>query len=395
MIKKAAKGSTSLGNALPHPGQHVREKYLAPKGLSVSAAAALVGVGRPAFSNFLNGNAALTPDMAARIDVAFGATKEELLAMQSAFDAAEAQTKGAPADATPYAAPFLNFKARDIEDWAERNIGARSRLAVLVRTLVNSTGRSITQVDFPGNDDAERPGWDGTVEAGQGTPWVPAGVSGWELGTNKDPKTKADGDIAKSIEAMMAMDVEGSTTMTPCLWIRGRSSLARGDTTTPGIMAPWMASKTFETNDEGSSPAKTANSTPSPIASPSDSPRRSTPRLVAAGTSMSGHAASTGASHRLSACSTDGAAQNVIVGSFTRLVPGRTARRGGPCRLSTDTKREFTGSGQVPRNDINSERTCSERSATTIALTVLCTSTARTSAVSISTGLCPPTPDQC
>lgn len=220
MARKATKGSTTSANALPHPGQHVREKYLEPKGLSVSAAAALVGVGRPAFSNFLNGNAALTPDMAARIEVAFGATKEELHAMQSAYDAVEAQKKGAPADATPYAVPFLNFKARDIEVWAERNIGARSRLAVLIRTLVNSTGRSITKVDFPGNDDAERPGWDGIVETGQGTPWVPEGVSGWELGTNKDPKTKADGDIAKSIEAMPKADRESMTFVfvTPRQW---------------------------------------------------------------------------------------------------------------------------------------------------------------------------------
>lgn len=228
MAKRAAKGLTSSGNALSHPGQHVRESYLEPKGLSVSAAASLVGVGRPAFSNFLNGNAALTPDMAARIEVAFGASKEELLAMQSAFDAAEAQAKGAPADATPYAVPFLDFKARDIEDWAERNIGARSRLAVLIRTLVNSTGRCITKVDFPGNDDAERPGWDGVVEAGQGTPWVPEGASGWELGTNKDPKTKADGDIAKSVEATLKTDRENMTFVfvTPRHW-PGKGDWAR------------------------------------------------------------------------------------------------------------------------------------------------------------------------
>lgn len=220
MANKTRDSSTPSANALPHPGKLVREKYLEPKGLSVSAAAALVGVGRPAFSNFLNGNAALTPDMAARIEVAFGAHKEELIAMQSAFDAAEAQKKGAPADATPYAVPFLNFKARDIEDWAERNIVARSRLAVLIRTLVNSTGRGIARVDFPGNDDAERPGWDGIVHAEQGTPWVPEGVSGWELGTNKDPKTKADGDIAKSVEATPTAERENMTFVfvTPRHW---------------------------------------------------------------------------------------------------------------------------------------------------------------------------------
>jgi addiction module HigA family antidote len=246
MAKSPAKGSTSSANALPHPGQHVREKYLEPRGLSVSAAAALVGVSRPAFSNFLNGNAALTPEMAARIEVAFGASKQELLAMQSSFDAAEARTKGAPADAKPYAVPFLSFKARDIEDWAERNNGARSRLAVLIRTLVNSTGRGITKVDFPGNDDAERPGWDGIVETGRGTPWVPEGVSGWELGTNKDPKPKADSDIAKSIEATPKADRENMTFVfvTPRHW-PGKGAWERAQRT----KKKWRDVRAYDSSD--------------------------------------------------------------------------------------------------------------------------------------------------
>lgn len=78
-----------------HPGLHVRERCLSPRGLSVVAAAKLVGVGRPAFSNFLNGNAAATAEMAARIEVAFGFPKEELLALQSAYDAAAAVAKDA------------------------------------------------------------------------------------------------------------------------------------------------------------------------------------------------------------------------------------------------------------------------------------------------------------
>jgi len=82
------------------------------------------------------------------------------------------------------------------------NILARSRFAVFLRMLVHSTGGGLTKVDFPGNDDAERPGWDGFVEAGGGTPWVPAGRSGWEFGTNEDPKAKAEGDFQKSAKAL-------------------------------------------------------------------------------------------------------------------------------------------------------------------------------------------------
>ena len=94
--------------------------------------------------------------------------------------------------------PFLAIKANDIEGWVSHNIPARSRLAVFLRTLVHSTGGGLTKVDFPGNDDAERPGWDGFAEASEGTPWVPAGRSGWEFGTNEDPKAKADGDFEKA-----------------------------------------------------------------------------------------------------------------------------------------------------------------------------------------------------
>lgn len=50
----------------PHPGEHIKKKVL-PEGLSVKKAAELIGVGRPTLSNLLNGNAALTPEMAMRI----------------------------------------------------------------------------------------------------------------------------------------------------------------------------------------------------------------------------------------------------------------------------------------------------------------------------------------
>ena len=52
------------------------------------------------------------------------------------------------------------------------------------------------------NDDSERPGWDGFVEAGEATPWIPLGRSGWEFGVSKNAKGKADGDYAKSVRSV-------------------------------------------------------------------------------------------------------------------------------------------------------------------------------------------------
>jgi addiction module HigA family antidote len=186
---------------VPHPGSRIRAEVI-PPGMSVTKAAQLMGVGRPALSNLLNGNAALSPDMAARLEKAFNYSLQDLMEMQARYDAAQAKQKDAPTDTKSYVPPFLAIKANDIEGWVSHNILARSRLAVLLRTLVHSTGGGLTKVDFPGNDDAERPGWDGFVEASEGTPWVPAGRSGWEFGTNDDPKAKAEGDFEKSVKAL-------------------------------------------------------------------------------------------------------------------------------------------------------------------------------------------------
>jgi addiction module HigA family antidote len=184
-----------------HPGQHVRTTYLTPRKISVTDAAKLIGISRPGVSNFLNGKVSTTPDMAARIETAFGMPAATLLEMQAAFDAHGTKTKSAPTSAKAYVPPFLSFKANDVTDWVDHNIPARARLSVFLRTLVNSGGGGLEKVDFPGNDDAERAGWDGWTEAKNGTPWIPAGTTGWEFGVNEDPKAKADGDFAKSVKA--------------------------------------------------------------------------------------------------------------------------------------------------------------------------------------------------
>lgn len=223
MIKKttAIEAASAPERATPiHPGQFVRDSALKPKKLSVVAAAKLVGVGRPALSNFLNGHVSATPEMASRLEVAFGIPAQSLLDMQAAFDAAQTKAKGTPANAVPYVVPFLGIKAIDIETWAARNIPARTRLSVLLRTLVNSTASALTKIDFPGNDDAQRPGWDGYIEAVELTPWVPSGVSGWEFGTNENIKSKADADFAKSVKAASKAERDQTTFVfvTPRHW---------------------------------------------------------------------------------------------------------------------------------------------------------------------------------
>lgn len=76
-----------------HPGQFIRMEVIEPLGLSVTDAAKILGVTRPALSALLNGRAALSPDMAIRIEKAFGPKMDTLLRMQTAYEIAEAHDR--------------------------------------------------------------------------------------------------------------------------------------------------------------------------------------------------------------------------------------------------------------------------------------------------------------
>ena len=75
----------------PHVGGVIRREVIEPLGLTVSQAAKALGVGRQALSSLLNGKAALTSDMAIRIEKAFGPKMEHLMRMQLAHDLAQAR----------------------------------------------------------------------------------------------------------------------------------------------------------------------------------------------------------------------------------------------------------------------------------------------------------------
>jgi addiction module HigA family antidote len=70
----------------PHPGDFIRTEIIEPAGLSVTAAAIALRVSRPALSSLLNSKAALSGDMALRIEKAFGVKMEILMRMQSSYD---------------------------------------------------------------------------------------------------------------------------------------------------------------------------------------------------------------------------------------------------------------------------------------------------------------------
>lgn len=70
----------------PHPGAVLSGLWLEPLGLSVTAAAGALGVSRKTLSKIVNGNGAVTPEMAVRFELAFGASAESWLGHQATFD---------------------------------------------------------------------------------------------------------------------------------------------------------------------------------------------------------------------------------------------------------------------------------------------------------------------
>src|ERR1700732_2688215 len=86
----------------PHPGDFIRTEIIEPAGLSVTAAAAVLHVSRPALSSLLNAKADLSGEMALRIEKAFGVKMETIMRMQSNYDIACTRARAKSIRVRPY-----------------------------------------------------------------------------------------------------------------------------------------------------------------------------------------------------------------------------------------------------------------------------------------------------
>jgi addiction module HigA family antidote len=77
----------------PHPGEILRDLYLTPLDLTVTAAAKGLGVTRKTLSQLINGHAGISPEMAVRLSKAFGRSPESWLQLQNQYDLAQIATK--------------------------------------------------------------------------------------------------------------------------------------------------------------------------------------------------------------------------------------------------------------------------------------------------------------
>jgi len=114
------------------------------------------------------------------------------------------------------------IKSGDIESWSCQD-GTESAFPVLIRNLIRfSTCASIE--NFHGYNENNRPGVDGKVISNtEQNPWVPCGVSYWELGNAKNIERKASNDYSKRTEEISKQDRLSSTFVfaTPKNWRSG------------------------------------------------------------------------------------------------------------------------------------------------------------------------------
>jgi len=91
-----------------HPGGFIKHEIIEPLGLSVTAAADVLGVTRATLSTLLNERAHLSPEMALRVEKAFGVSMDTLMRMQNSYDIAQTRKREGEIKVAP-------FKGKSVE----------------------------------------------------------------------------------------------------------------------------------------------------------------------------------------------------------------------------------------------------------------------------------------
>lgn len=85
-----------------HPGGFIKTEIIEAHDLSVTAGATALGVTRAALSALLNERAGLSPEMALRLEKAFGVRMDTLMRMQNAFDIAQTRKREGEINVAPF-----------------------------------------------------------------------------------------------------------------------------------------------------------------------------------------------------------------------------------------------------------------------------------------------------
>ena len=85
-----------------HPGGFIKHEIIVPLELTVTAAAKALGVTRAALSTLLNERAHLSPEMALRVEKAFGVSMDTLMRMQNSYDIAQMRKREGEIKVVPF-----------------------------------------------------------------------------------------------------------------------------------------------------------------------------------------------------------------------------------------------------------------------------------------------------
>lgn len=95
-----------------HPGAKVRQNCLEKNGLNVTDAARILGVDRQTLSNLLNARSGISPEMAVRLEKAFGTSARDWLMQQLDYELAEVMRRARDIDVEPFRAVKASEKGR-------------------------------------------------------------------------------------------------------------------------------------------------------------------------------------------------------------------------------------------------------------------------------------------
>ena len=87
-ITTEKKQSMTMKNP-PHPGLIVLQECVEPSGLTITQAAAALGVTRNTLSELVNGKRGISPEMAVRLSKVFGGAEQGWLVQQAQYDLAQ------------------------------------------------------------------------------------------------------------------------------------------------------------------------------------------------------------------------------------------------------------------------------------------------------------------
>lgn len=174
---------------------YIRREVI-PEDMTITEAAQRLGVARSTLSKLLNGKSSLSERMAKKLEHTFEIDAKLLLERQNSSMPVVSAPSAALDTAGARIGQRFRIRASDITRLFETP-QSRPKLPVFLRTLIRSTSSKRLKCNFPGDEDGERPGWDGFTVADVDTEWVPDGRAGWEISTEKNVSKKANEDYRK------------------------------------------------------------------------------------------------------------------------------------------------------------------------------------------------------